>query len=270
MPRSQKQLKKHGLQHRVEQNDKGIQCSCCLGMWDLGHCDKKRCTGTKLVRKGYVKELKLGSVYPGVVLSPAAEHCISRQDKEIIVSRGLAVVDCSWNRLEEVPFNKIKGQFPRLLPWLLAANPVNYGKACKLSCAEAFAAALFICGLEDDARSVMARFKWGETFFSLNDQLLQAYRDCETSQEIIEVQNQWLQQLNDEQLQHQNQGKDGEYCNESWLPPLDDDELETAVDDQESQHAGLDNETESIQYEDVGDVGEISQLNQRFQQLQTQ
>lgn len=82
---------------------------------------------------------------------------------------------------------RIKGVAPRLLPFLVATNPVNYGKPCKLSCAEALAAALCLAGLRDAALAVMSRFKWGHSFFSTNGELLERYGACTTAAEVIQV-----------------------------------------------------------------------------------
>mmetsp|Transcript_18398 Transcript_18398/g.33498 ORF Transcript_18398/g.33498 Transcript_18398/m.33498 type:complete len:298 (-) Transcript_18398:300-1193(-) len=164
-----------------------------LAMWDLGQCDRNRCTGTRLMRQGLVRELKLGQSFPGVILSPSGTRCVSAEDGDLMRNKGLAVVDCSWNRLDDVPFNRIRGAAPRLLPFLVAANPVNYGKPAKLSCAEAFAGALYICGLKQEAVLVMRRFKWGHSFFSTNEDLLNRYAAARTAAEVIEVQNDWLQ-----------------------------------------------------------------------------
>jgi pre-rRNA-processing protein TSR3 len=56
------------------------------------------------VRQKLVSELRLGVTFPGVILSPVGALCVSAEDRELIGAKGLAVVDCSWNRLDEVPF----------------------------------------------------------------------------------------------------------------------------------------------------------------------
>jgi pre-rRNA-processing protein TSR3 len=80
------------------------------------------------------------------------------------------------------------------LPWLIAANPVNYGKPTKLNCAEALAASLYIMGFKSQAEFILGKFTWGSEFIRLNEFLLEAYASCSNSESVISVQNQYLKE----------------------------------------------------------------------------
>ncbi|KAL2343019.1 hypothetical protein Fmac_004304 [Flemingia macrophylla] len=213
-----------------------------LAMWDFGQCDAKRLL---LILIDFIQELRVSNGFGGVVLSPAGNQCVSREDYSIIQKKGLAVVDCSWARLDDVPFVRLRCTAPRLLPWLVAANPVNYGRPCQLSCVEALSAALTICGEEKTANLLLGKFKWGHAFMSLNGELLRAYSKCQNSYEIISVQNAWLSQerqipraptdsevttQNEEDTQNSSDSEDG-------LPPLEKNMNHLSIDnsDEESE-----------------------------------
>lgn len=163
-----------------------------VAMWDVGQCDPKRCSGRKLARLGLIKELKLGRRFPGLCLSPLGTSTVSPADRAILEESGLSVIDCSWAKIDETPFGRMKSAHPRLLPYLVAANPVNYGKPCKLNCVEALAAAFYIIGHKDLAVKYLDKFSWGHSFISLNETLLDRYAECANAQEVIKVQDDFL------------------------------------------------------------------------------
>jgi len=162
-------------------------------MWDFAQCDPTRCTGRKLERLHAISALAVKQRFPGISLSPKGTLTLSPADRQSIHDGGLAVVDCSWNKLGEVPWAKIRTGRERLLPFLVAANPVNYGRPYQLSCAEALAAGLYITGFVDQALDVMSNFRWGPTFLTTNKDLLDGYRVCADSDAVLAFQNSFVQ-----------------------------------------------------------------------------
>ncbi|XP_011686650.1 PREDICTED: ribosome biogenesis protein TSR3 homolog [Wasmannia auropunctata] len=163
-----------------------------VAMWDLEHCDSRKCTGRKLVRHGLTKLLRLGARFPGLCLTPLGDKCVTPMDREIVETYGCAVVDCSWSRIDDTPFNKMRTAHPRILPFLVAANPTNFGKPCELSCVEAIAAALIITGFPGEAAVYLDKFRWGHSFLKLNGELLEKYARCANTEEVIAVQDKFL------------------------------------------------------------------------------
>lgn len=169
-----------------------------MGMWDFDHCDPKRCSGKKLERLGLIRSLRLNQKFGGIVLSPNGKSVVCPNDKETIENSGSGVVECSWARIEEIPFSKIGSRHDRLLPYLVAANPVNYGRPWKLNCVEALAASFAITGHFDWAEALLDNFSWGRTFLEINIELLEIYSQCTDSDSVQQAQESWLDQLEEE------------------------------------------------------------------------
>ena len=146
-------------------------------------CDPKKCTARKMHRFGLVefKTSPLSLPPRCVLLTPVGEILLSPADADRARSRGLAVLDVSWKRGR---FPAAPQTTPRILPYLVAANPVNYGNPRTLSCAEAYAAALYILGERGQAREVMSKFMWGGTFLELNREPLEVYAAAKTAEEV--------------------------------------------------------------------------------------
>jgi len=66
-----------------------------LAMWDFNQCDPRKCSGRKLHRLGYIKQLKLGQIFGGIILSPKGKLILSPSDVNLLNRAGAAVIDCS-------------------------------------------------------------------------------------------------------------------------------------------------------------------------------
>ena len=149
----------------------------------LNQDDPSKCTAAKLVKFGIAKQVRKASDRT-MILDPFAEKIVLRIDRQYIDS--ITAIDCSWEFAQKT-FRKKFGGLPKRLPPLLAGNPVNYSKIGKLTTAEAIAGALYIMNFKDLADSILNKFKWGHTFFELNQDLLREYSNAETADQMSEI-----------------------------------------------------------------------------------
>ncbi len=166
-------------------------------VYHAGQCDPKKCTALKLKRHGLVRIVRQMRFLPrgAVVLNPLSKTAFSPEDRQRIKTCGLAALDFSWEHAEKPLTKRVRGT-SRCLPYLIAGNPVNFGRPTKLSTAEALAAALYIAGFKDEALKILSIFKWGHTFIELNREMLERYAHARGSSEIIKLQGEFLKNEN--------------------------------------------------------------------------
>ena len=156
--------------------------------------DSWKCSAKKLNRFGYVdlkssiRQISHGSI----LLNPKANKSLSPEDYERALKQGIVAVDCSWKTVDKTFASLTKNRVSRALPFLIAANPVNYGKPFKLTTLEAFAAAIYILGEVTRAHELMRLYKWGPHFVQLNKEPLEDYRKAQSSKEIIEIMDRYI------------------------------------------------------------------------------
>lgn len=164
-----------------------------LFIYHTGECDPRKCTGLKLVKLDKAKIIKREREIPrdSLFLTPFAEKALSPKDLEKAKNHGITAFDCSWGKIREIGRQGTKLN-KRSLPYLVAANPINYGKPTKLSTVESLSAALYILGEKDHAIKLLKGFKWGSSFLDLNKKPLEVYSNAEDSSEVVDLQSQFI------------------------------------------------------------------------------
>jgi pre-rRNA-processing protein TSR3 len=163
-------------------------------VYDKNQCDPKKCTAKRMLKFGLAKEAKtLRNIPSGsIVLSPFAEKALSPADLKY-AHNGLVVMDLTWTNIDEFP--KLSRTQDRALPYLLASNPINWGRPMELNSAEAVLASLLILGQKEQADSFMGRFNWAPEFVRLNGELLDAYSRASDSTEVVRIQNEYVNSI---------------------------------------------------------------------------
>jgi pre-rRNA-processing protein TSR3 len=152
-------------------------------------CDPRKCTVKKLEKAGFLKIFSKITQIPRntLLLDPTAEQALSPADRFV---KSITVLDCSWVVLDTGAVRSWR--IRRALPFLVAANPVNFGKPCKLSSVEALAAALYIVGEKERAAELLSKVNWGIRFLEVNEEPLRLYAEAKDSTDVVKIQSLFL------------------------------------------------------------------------------
>jgi pre-rRNA-processing protein TSR3 len=164
---------------------------------DKCQCDPKKCTAKRMLKFGLGKEAKTLSAIPSgsLVLSPFSKTALSPADI-VHARKGLVVMDLTWTNIDGFP--RLRKAEERALPYLLASNPVNWGRPMELNSAEAVFASLIILGEKEQADLFLGRFNWAPEFLRLNGALLEAYAAAKDSTEVVRMQDEFISSIRGE------------------------------------------------------------------------
>lgn len=113
-----------------------------------------------------------------------------------------------------------------------------------MNTAEAIAAALYIAGFVEDAKTLMYPFSYGQEFLRLNAEALELYRQCRNEVEVHAIMNRYMSSIeeNKEMKEKKKEAKRqerienaniGGYMDDMDLPPMQSDD-EEEVDEEDN------------------------------------
>lgn len=165
-----------------------------LIVYHMKEDDPKKCSAKKLHKFGFVKlETNIRKIPKGaILLNPFVKKSFSKEDLDTAIKHGIIAVDCSWENAEYSFDFLDKICNSRALPFVIAVNPVNYGKPLKLSTLEAFATALYILDDTERVKDMLNLYKWGPQFLKMNKEPLEDYRNAKNSKEVVKIMKQYI------------------------------------------------------------------------------
>lgn len=158
------------------------------------------------------------------------------------------------------------------MPYLIAANSVNYGRPWRLNCVEALAACFYICGHEDWAEQVLSHFSYGEAFIKINQQLLKRYAACSSEEDIKRTEEEWLNKIereyNESRAEREAGGADDMWhrgnTNRLEVPDSDDDDNGDEDDDEDGDGEEVDDKDPFAISDDSDDEEEMAEIRRKI------